>query len=221
MDCVLRPTRFEGSQETTVDEWNHWYRTLLNCIESLAAAHPDNPPNKLSILINYISPKVYSLISNCTTFEASIQILESTYIKPINTVFARHVLATRKQQTGESIDQFLQILKNLAKDCRFEDVTSSQHAEQAIWDAFITGLTWPAIRQRLLESYKLNLDNAVATARSLEKVQQNAASYANPVVVAQALIQPQESTTEPVEECAAIRKGPTPQYDKWTILWQR
>lgn len=101
MDAILRPGKFEGSSDTTADEWNHWYRTLINCIDSLTVAHPQNPPNKLSILINFISPKVYSLISHCSTFERAISILQATYVKPVNSVFARHLLATRKQNQGD------------------------------------------------------------------------------------------------------------------------
>lgn len=212
MDHILRPTRLEGSPETTADEWNHWHRTLLNCIEALTEAHPDRPPNELSILINYVSPKVYSLISGCTTFESAISTLQSTFVKPVNTVFARHVLATKKQQVGETIDQFLQTLRNLSKDCKFGAVSASEHEEQAIRDAFISGLMTPAIRQRLLESHELQLDDAVRTARSLEMAQQNAASYASPSLVAQASVQPSESKTsitiEPTEECAASRSRP-------------
>ena len=45
-------------------------------------------------------------------------------MKPKNTVFARHLLAICKQEVGESLEQFVQKLNNIAKDCDFKAVTA-------------------------------------------------------------------------------------------------
>ena len=39
-----------------------------------------------------------------------------------------------------SLDQYLQELKLLSKDCNFRQVSAIQHREEAIRDAFISGL---------------------------------------------------------------------------------
>ena len=41
-------------------------------------------------------------------------------------LLARHVLATRRQDAGESLDQYLQVLKRLSKDCNFEAVSAEE-----------------------------------------------------------------------------------------------
>lgn len=46
--------------------------------------------NKLSLLPNFVSPKIYEVISECTTYEDTIRILQSQYVKSTNEVFACH-----------------------------------------------------------------------------------------------------------------------------------
>ena len=171
MEKFLRPEKFEGSDTTTPQQWSHWYHTFTNflgCLDGVTAA------NKLQLLTNYVSPSVYSYISECETYSDAIKVLEGMFAKPPNEIFARHKLATRKQQPAETIDMYLQSLKLLAKDCAFKDVTAKVYTHEAVRDAFITGLSSPLIRQRLLEKQTLTLDEAVSQARSLETAQLNA-----------------------------------------------
>ena len=103
--------------------------------------------------------------------------MTSLYVKPKNEIFARHLLATRRQSSGESLDQFLQALKLLAKDCQFKTVTAVEACDNYVRDAFIKGLASGAIRQRLLENVTLNLKTAYEQARILEMAQKHSASY--------------------------------------------
>lgn len=178
MEKLLRPDRFDGTQDTTPAEWEHWLRTFTNFLDCLSG---DSAPDKLKLLINHVSPAVYNYISACTTFTDAIEVLKAVYVKPTNEVFARHRLATRKQASGESVDQFLQSLKLLSKDCCFKDVTKDTYTQEAIRDAFISGLSSPSIRQRLLEKDTLTLNEAIQLARSLDSAQRNAEMYVTPV----------------------------------------
>ena len=81
-------------------------------------------------------------------------VLKELFVKPKNEVFARHVLATRSQQMAESLDEYLQVLK---AGCNYQVVTSVQNKDNAIRDAFITGLQSSHLRQRLLENKTLDL----------------------------------------------------------------
>ena len=100
------------------------------------------------ILTNFLSPTVYELINECSTFENAVTVLKSAYVKCTHEVFSRHLLSIRKQQPGESLDEFLQVLKTLSKDCNFESVTAEQHKNEYIRDSFISGLQSNSIRQR-------------------------------------------------------------------------
>ena len=115
MDKLLRPDRFHDTLDTTPAEWNHWFCTFTNFLDSLPA---DPAPDKLKLQVNRVSPSVYSHISECTMYDEAITILKTVYVKPTNVIFPRHLLlATRKQTANETVDQFLHVLKLLSKDC--------------------------------------------------------------------------------------------------------
>ena len=127
-----------------------------------------------------MSPVVFEFISECERYEDAIKILNDLYDKPKNVIFARHLLATCKQENGQSLDQFLQSLKSLAKDCDFRNSTAQQIRDDAIRDSFISGLSNSNVRQRLLENDNLDLQKAFDMARSLELAQQQSLTYQNP-----------------------------------------
>jgi len=94
-------------------------------------------------------------------------------LKKKNDVFARHLLAVRKQQPRESLQQFLQALKYLSKYCSFRRVTAEQYCEDLLRDAFRNVVTSNAIRQRILEKDDLPLDAAFKQAFSLDELSSN------------------------------------------------
>ena len=149
MEKLLQPERFnvDSNAPNSAKAWTHWYKTFDNFMESLT------DPNKLKLLTNFISPDIYAYIMGCTTFEQAINILKNIYVKPKNEIFARHVLAIRYQQHGESMDSYFQELLSLAKDCNFVAVNAATYADESICDSFISGIQSPLIRQRLLEQY--------------------------------------------------------------------
>ena len=78
------------------------------------------------------------------------------------------MLATRRQQTGETLDDYLQALKTLNKKCNFQSVTAVKYCEEYIWDAFIAGLQSNQIRRRLLKNKTLDLKTMFDQARALD-----------------------------------------------------
>lgn len=176
MDKLLKPERFdvEPTSIAADKQWSHWKQTFSNFLSHITNT---SEIGKLQLLTNYVAPNVYQYISEIETFKDAMDTLESLYIKPRNEVYARHCLATRRQQAGESIDQYLQVLKQMSKDCNFKDVTAVLNKNEYIRDAFIGGLTCSRIRQRLLENPTLTLDAAFDQARALEMAEQQSASY--------------------------------------------
>ncbi|XP_068220393.1 uncharacterized protein [Palaemon carinicauda] len=179
MERLLRPSRFDVDPDSAqaAKEWTHWLRTFTNFVEAVQLTTPTL--DKLVLLTNYVAPSVYDYISECETYENAEEVLTSLYVKPNNEIFARHLLATRRQNSGESLDQFLQALKLLAKDCQFKSVTAEEACDSYVRDAFINGLVPGAIRQRLLENLTLSLNTAYEQARTLEMAQKHSASYSS------------------------------------------
>ena len=183
MDLLLKPKVFDSdhTSPTAAEEWNHWEKTLTNFINRVERkAQASTPPeeiDKLEILTNLISPSIYKHISQCNDYKTAIETLTSLFVRPSNEIFARHQLATRKQKQGESLDEYIQALKVLSKDCQFKSVTAEQNAEYAIRDAFISGICSQLIRTRLLENASLTLQDAFNQARSLDLAQKHSETY--------------------------------------------
>ena len=138
MDKFLRPGRFNvilnarGSDKV----WRHWKKTFTNFLTSIA----EHEPNNFNLLINYVSPEVFEYISGCTDYDSPLETLESLNITPKNEIFAQHLLATQRQQAGKSLDEFLNALKLLSKDCNFKAVSAENYQKEMIRNAFINRL---------------------------------------------------------------------------------
>ncbi|VDP81363.1 unnamed protein product [Echinostoma caproni] len=130
MDRPYRPERFDAdpSCPSAAKVWNHGLRIFTLFIARAAKSDDE----KLEHLIGCVSPTVYEYITESETFQCAMTILEKLYMKPRNEVFARHTLSTSKQEAGLSLDQFMQKLKSLAKDCKFVAVTVEQNQNSAI-----------------------------------------------------------------------------------------
>ncbi|XP_064080951.1 uncharacterized protein LOC135197777 [Macrobrachium nipponense] len=169
MEKLLKPTRLDldPSPPSAAKEWRHWHKTFSNFIQECG----EMAPNKLRTLVNYVSPNVYKYIEECVNYDTAISTLEKLYIKAPNEIYTRHLLATRQQKAGETLDEFLRELRKLGKDCNLNAVSAEQYREELIRDAFINGLASPMIRQHLLENKTLDLQAAYNEAYSLDLAQ--------------------------------------------------
>ena len=75
------------------------------------------------------------------------------------------------------LNDFVQKLQGLGKDCSFCPVTAQVYQEEMVRDAFINGTISSSIRQRLLENCELTFRDAVTQANMLELAQQNLLAY--------------------------------------------
>ena len=180
MERLLRPDKLTvlHSDVNAEKKFKYWKVCFDNFVAAISAPAEPATVNKLALLINYVEPDVYEYICSETTYEGAVQTLENLYKKPVNVIYARYVLSTRKQEPSQSLDSFLQILKSLAKPCQFTlPATNAEYANEYIRDAFISGISSPTIRQRLLEENKLSLSEAFEKARSIEVAQSNSQIY--------------------------------------------
>ena len=191
MDKFLRPDRLDvdPSSVHAANEWRHWFRTFENFMAAVesggaGADGAGNALDKLVMLTNYISPMVVGYISSCSTYQLAIDRLIEVYLKPKSVIFSRHVLSSRLQSATESIDQYVDVLKDLAGECDFQAVDAETYKQGYIRDAFIGGLRESSIRERLLEHSTITLQAAITQARTLDYAQQNAAFYTKPNLAA-------------------------------------
>ncbi|XP_059823926.1 uncharacterized protein LOC132393115 [Hypanus sabinus] len=173
MEPVLRPDRLDLDRQDpdAALAFEHW----LACFQSyLAELRATEPAVMHRILLSRVSSKVYSFIRDLPTYEGALDALKRQYLRPVNTVYARHRLATRQQRPGESCAEFLRALQTLVRACDCKTLTAEQHAELLVRDAFVTGLRSVYMRQRLLENSDLTLSSAIEKANALEAARHNA-----------------------------------------------
>ena len=177
MDKILRPERldFDVKSSNAEEDYNHWIRTFENFLEAVIKSNDD--ADKLKVLTNFVTPKVYHYIADCDSFESAKDMLQSLFIKKKNKVCARYILLNQKQDPSETISDYVASLKQLTRDCDFKQVTSQQYHEEMLLNAFVSGLSSDTIRQRLLEEDDLTFDKAVKSACALELAQRNNKSF--------------------------------------------
>ena len=177
----MKPERLslDSNEVDATKRWKHWLRTFENYLEALDQTRTEEDPaiNQLRVLTNNVNFKVYDFIEGCDNYESAIEVLKKVYVKEPNTIFARHRLATAKQQPGQTLNEFMQTLHSLSKDCGFRDVTAEVYRREFVRDAFINGLVSSVIRQRLLENRDLDLETAFNQASSLELAQEHSQAY--------------------------------------------
>ena len=91
-----------------------------------------------------------------------------TYCEPLkNITFERYKFLSRKQQHGESIDEYITALKLLASSCEYNQMQDSM-----VKDALVLGVTNSQLREALLRETNLDLNKAINLAQSTERAQQ-------------------------------------------------
>ena len=115
---------------------------------------------------------------------------QDIYVKKKSYIFSRHLLQTRKQNQGESLDQYLQVLRILAKYCKLEAVTAIEYRDDTIRDSFINGLQSNYIRQRFFGVRELDLKTELKQARAMEMAHNLAGSHVEHGTTAHALATP-------------------------------
>ena len=206
---ILKPCRLDvdPTSPKAAKEWKHWKRTFDNFITE----HGEGAPDKFRSIVNFVSSDVFEYVEECTTYDEDVETLTKLYVKTPDTVFARHQLASRKQKPGENLDEFLEELKKLSKNCNFLAVSAEVYRSEMIRDSFINGLSSSYIRQSLLESIQLTLEQAHDKARTLDLAQKNSETYSQntqPTVAAaltSEIIEP--DSPESQSSIAALRKG--------------
>ncbi|XP_059799784.1 uncharacterized protein LOC132377520 [Hypanus sabinus] len=173
MESILRPEKLDVDPQDS--EAALAFELWLACFQSyLEEIHMTEPAIMHKILLSRVSLKVFSLIRNLLTYQGALDALKRQYLQPVNTIYARHGLATWWQQTRESSREFLRALQTLVWACDRKGLTVEQHAELRVRDAFVTGIRTVYVRQRLLENADLTLRSAIELADTLEAALHNA-----------------------------------------------
>ncbi|XP_072334480.1 nuclear envelope integral membrane protein 1a-like isoform X2 [Scyliorhinus torazame] len=100
MDIRIKPDRLQLDPHSpdARKDFTHW----LACFEAYINAADPAPTEaqKINVLYSRLSSSVFPLIQDATTYTKAMELLKEHYAQKANTLFARHVLATRSQLPG-------------------------------------------------------------------------------------------------------------------------
>jgi len=102
--------------------------------------------NRRGLLSKFLTHVVNPYVEDCKTSETFLTEVKKVYVKKINDIFARRVLTTRRQEAGESLQQFFQAFKLVSKDCSIRAVTAKQYREDLLRVSFIKSALSSIIR---------------------------------------------------------------------------
>ena len=150
MDRLLRLAKLEvlPKEPEATRIFDHWLKTFDTFLEAVrrAAENADNI-NKLGLLTNLLTHQTFDFIADSTNYEEAREVLKNAYHRRKNIVFARHLLMTRIQKPYENIDECMHALRQLTRNCAFQNVTTKIYKNELTRDAFISGINSSVIRQ--------------------------------------------------------------------------
>ena len=132
---------------------------------------------KRAILLSSVGPPTFCLMRSLVLPESldsfSYDNLVSkvkTHKEPAPSVIVRHFqFNTCNQKAGESIAEYIAVLRKAAEHCNYSDSLS-----EMIQDRLVCGITNTTVQKRLLAEKELSLDKAVSLAQSVEVAEQGA-----------------------------------------------
>ncbi len=141
--------------------------------------------DRVNIFLATIGPQAFELL---TTLVSPVDIADvaygdliselSSYYKPIrNEIWERHTFIERKQNTGESICEFILALKKLSVHCKFGGTL-----KERLRDQFVSGIRDTPIQRKLLSEKTLTFTKACELALSMEMADKDTKSLNSPHV---------------------------------------
>ncbi|XP_078081343.1 PRKR-interacting protein 1 homolog isoform X1 [Mustelus asterias] len=177
MEQILKPERLTldpravGASNT----FDHWLKCFEDYLAASAAVTTDD--DRLRVLHARVSDTVYLAIRAATTYPRALELLKKRYTKPPNEIHARYLLATRRRQSGETMEDYANELLQLARGCDCKAVSAEQYMYDLARDAFVAGVGSSYIRLKLLEKGNLNLTQAMELAEMLEAASKSLVLY--------------------------------------------
>ena len=169
MDCKLFQ---KNLQENASEEEFQYWRKLTELFILQADLKSDD--QKLYAVLVTCGASNMETISDCKTANEAFAKLEKKYVKRTTSIITRQNLRLRKQKADETVEEFINQIKSLAKKCPTPALTTEQHFEMIVADTLISGLSSSSIRQRLLETNEPTLDQLSLIAITMDLASQDA-----------------------------------------------
>ena len=133
MSRLLRPSKLEvlaaEPEATKVFDYSlRLFHVFLAAVE--ATTENAETVNKLGLFISFLDHQTYSFIIDAATYETARTALDNAYYQQIIVVFARHLLMNRTQNFEDTLDEYVQSLCQLARDCEFKAASQERYRKE-------------------------------------------------------------------------------------------
>ncbi|KAJ1118046.1 hypothetical protein NDU88_006241 [Pleurodeles waltl] len=172
--CV--PPLFLDSPGKPCMKWKGWLRAFENYIVSIDGKGY-SPERKKSLLFGLLgkagqevfdSLPVYMNAPGTTTplneYQEAVKRLELQYAEECNIMVGRHKFALRKQEEGETIEEYIACLRVLAQDCEFAEMTDTYIRDQVVFYCYSK-----KVQEQLLACRNPSLKEVMAIAKAVER----------------------------------------------------
>ncbi|KAJ1153024.1 hypothetical protein NDU88_005791 [Pleurodeles waltl] len=172
--CV--PPLFLDSPGKPCMKWKGWLRAFENYIVS-TDGKGYSPERKKSLLFGLLgkagqevfdSLPVYVNPPGATAplneYQEAVKRLELQYAEECNIMVGRHKFALRKQEEGETIEEYIACLRVLAQDCEFAEMTDTYIRDQVVFYCHSK-----KVQEWLLSCRNPSLKEVVAIAKAVER----------------------------------------------------
>ncbi|XP_072354072.1 uncharacterized protein [Scyliorhinus torazame] len=179
MNLRIKPDRLQLSPQAAnaTSAFDHWLACFESYLRTSTEESSDSP--KLQVLYSRVSPGIFPLIRDVLTYSEAMELMKGHYVRPVNQLYSRHLLSTKQQLPGESLDDFWRALHILGRNCDCQAVSAVHRTELLIRDAFVMGMGSAYVHQRLLERGTLDLAGTRQLANLLTVASRNIQSYAS------------------------------------------
>ena len=164
------PASFDIHDRNAAELWKEW-RQRWDCYASATELTKKPSEVQVAILLTVIGAeahKVYNTFELTDEEKKSLKaVLDAfgNYCQPfVNTAFERYRFNLRGQRSGESFEQYVTALRQLALRCDFENITP----DQILRDRIMFGITDNKVRDRLLREKNLTLERTLDLCRANE-----------------------------------------------------
>ena len=153
---------------------NNWDKFIVRFEVYLKAKqkHTAAEDIRIAILLNVVGEDAFCVYENFTaeqidTYDHLKKAFKDYYAPLRSVTLLRHKFNTRNQHEGESIEDYVTELRQLAKDCEFGDLLDG-----LIKDRIVCGLIDNTARELLLREKKLTLEKSLEIVRASEQATQ-------------------------------------------------
>ena len=163
------PSRLDMSGNIA-ENWKKW-KQVWDSFEIASRLNQQENKYRVATFITCIGSEALE-VYNGLPFEAKenkqvmskvLELMERHCIGQTNVIYERYCFNNRNQESGESFDAYLTVLRTLAKTCNFGPLT-----DELIRDRIVCGIRDTGTRKKLLQEAKLTLQRCINTCRSAE-----------------------------------------------------